>query len=83
MSNFIEKCLLGEARLEDVDDFVEKWHGGDGELSLHEYLGMTKAEYSRWITDPEALLPMIDRRRTGRVSRGLSFTDENPVFRAA
>jgi len=58
MSNFIEKCLLREARPEDIDDFIELWHQNPGEQSLPEYLGMTRNEYAFWIANA-AILPTL------------------------
>jgi hypothetical protein len=58
MSSFIEKCVLGEVLLEEIDDFVERWHSGHSELPLHSFLGMTRSEYSLWVADP-AVLPFI------------------------
>ena len=48
MSNFIEKCLNGEALLDDIDDFVDEWHESKGNIPLYEFLGMKKSEYSLW-----------------------------------
>nr|VFJ54040.1 MAG: hypothetical protein BECKFM1743C_GA0114222_101334 [Candidatus Kentron sp. FM]VFJ54406.1 MAG: hypothetical protein BECKFM1743A_GA0114220_101313 [Candidatus Kentron sp. FM]VFK10862.1 MAG: hypothetical protein BECKFM1743B_GA0114221_101584 [Candidatus Kentron sp. FM] len=64
MTSFIEKCVLGGTRPENIDDFVEQWHEGDSELPLHEYLGMTKAEYSLWMTNPDRLSSMIHAQQT-------------------
>nr|VFJ74579.1 MAG: hypothetical protein BECKFW1821C_GA0114237_10643 [Candidatus Kentron sp. FW] len=66
VANFIEKCLSGDARQEDIDDFVEQWHEGDGGLPLNEYLGMTETEYSLWVTNPETLSIVIDNHRMVR-----------------
>lgn len=58
MSNFIEKCLLREAKPEDIDDFIELWHEDPGAQPLHDFLGMTRNEYAFWIADA-AILPTI------------------------
>jgi len=29
MSNFIRKCLEGNALLDDIDDYVDTWHESD------------------------------------------------------
>ncbi|NVD69249.1 hypothetical protein HUX88_01585 [Duganella sp. BJB1802] len=58
MSNFIEKCLLREAKPEDIDDFIELWHQNPGKQPLHEYLGMTRNEYALWIANA-AILPTL------------------------
>ena len=58
MSSFVQKCIRGEALLEDIDDFVEAWHSNDSAVPLHKFLGMTKPEYSLWVADP-GVLPFI------------------------
>ncbi len=55
MSNFIQKCEKGEVLLEEVDDFIDAWHEGKSNMLLHEFLGMTKAEYNLWVVDPNVL----------------------------
>lgn len=66
MSSFIEKCVLGEALLEEIDDFVGAWHSNDSALPLHEFLGMTKSEYSLWVADPDVLPLIITARKLKR-----------------
>lgn len=55
MSNFIEDCIHGRALLDDIDEYVERWHEGDSKLPLHAYLGMTAGEYSLWLSEPSVL----------------------------
>lgn len=64
MSSFIEMCVLGEALLEDIDDYVEKWHFSDSALPLHKFLGMTKSEYSLWVADPNVLPFIVTAHKT-------------------
>lgn len=65
MSNFISDCLKGEAFLSDIDSVVEQWHEGKvkGNISLREFLGMTKEEYVLWMKDPENINFIIHARR--------------------
>lgn len=49
--------------MNDVDDFVDAWHGGAGETSLRECLGMSEHEYSRWINDPGELSRILASRK--------------------
>jgi hypothetical protein len=58
MSNFIEDCIRGRALLDDIDDYVDQWHQHTSKLELNAYLGMSKAEYSLWVSEPE-ILPFI------------------------
>lgn len=65
---FIELCLNGDAFLDEIDDFVDKWHDSEDtseETSLHHYLGMTWSEYSLWVKDSDALASIINARRKG------------------
>ncbi|MFH0959522.1 MAG: hypothetical protein V1897_12535 [Pseudomonadota bacterium] len=59
-NNFIDLCLRGEKLLEEIDDWVDDWHDSEQEQEqeLHEYLGMSWAEYSSWVNMPE-ILPFI------------------------
>ena len=35
--------------MKNIDDKIELWHTGTGDMPLHEYLGMTWDEYSEWV----------------------------------
>lgn len=71
MSDFITLCLQEKRRPEEIDDYVDAWHDGEPALPLHEFLGMTPAEYQLWVQAP-AILPLIlDARRTGQDAAGL------------
>ena len=59
MSSFIAMCLSGDALPEDIDEFVGKWHEGQSEVPIYEYLGMTRAEYFSWLRDPSVLSGIV------------------------
>lgn len=59
---FVDRCLAGRSRPEDVDDFVDLWHEGADPRSLAEFLGLTDAEYARWLTDPTSLANILRAR---------------------
>ncbi len=65
--SFIEKCINGDASLDEIDDYIDAWHDSDSdtELELHEYLGMTWKEYSLWAVKPKRLARIINARRKG------------------
>lgn len=63
MSNFIEKCLSGEALLDDVDDYVDAWHESESKTPLYEYLGMKRSEYTLWVSDPDVLAFIVTAHR--------------------
>ncbi len=66
---FIEAVLAGETKepRADIHDWVDRWHEEtltDDSPSLIEFLGLTRDEYDRWVTDPYSLVTTIERRRT-------------------
>lgn len=65
--SFIDKCISGDAFLDEVDDYIDNWHDNNtsADLELHEYLGMTWQEYSLWITNHNILAVIVDARRSG------------------
>ena len=50
MKSFIDDYILGNASYDDIDDYIDRWHEGDSDKPLHEYLGLTFDEYSDWLT---------------------------------
>jgi hypothetical protein len=64
--SFIELCLKGNALMEEIDDYVERWHNGVEKVSLRDFLGMSKSEFSLWINDPDVLPYIIFSRREER-----------------
>lgn len=62
----MELCLIGDAFLDEIDDFIDTWHDNENipkEISLHDYLGMTWDEYSLWVNDSDILSSIISARR--------------------
>jgi hypothetical protein len=64
--SFIERCLKGNALMEEIDDYVERWHNSAEKESLRDFLGMSKPEFSLWINDPDVLPYIIFSRREER-----------------
>jgi hypothetical protein len=66
-TSFIDRCISGDAFLDEVDDYIDEWHDNSisEDTELHEYLGMTLLEYSLWITNPNIIGLIIDARRRG------------------
>lgn len=62
--SFIELAVIGDADLDEIDDFVGRWHDSDSTMSLHEYLGVSFEDYSLWVSDPGALRSIVERRRS-------------------
>ncbi len=61
--DFISLCSRGEVLLEEIDDWVDKWHDSDQKNELHEYLGMSWTEYSSWVDMPESLPFIVSAHR--------------------
>jgi hypothetical protein len=80
-NTFLDRYLKGEMLAEDIDDFVDYWHGNPGNQQLNEFLGMTEEEYSLWLGDPDSL-PHIARARRAGLPLGkilLSALEELPI----
>ena len=65
-SNFVARCLAGDALVDDIDDYIDRWHDGEGspDESLAEFLGFTDEEYKLWAENPD-FLPFILNARAG------------------
>lgn len=62
MSNFMKLALAGEVLLEEIDDFVGRWHESDSSETLHDFLGMTFSEYQMWVDDEDMLSQIVAAR---------------------
>jgi hypothetical protein len=62
---FFDRCLAGEVATDEIDDFVDAWHGDPESGELHDYLGMTGEEYSLWLRAPDTLPCILKARRDG------------------
>jgi hypothetical protein len=60
--SFINLSLEGKVLLDEVDDFIDAWHKNPGDQPLHQFLGMSHAEYSLWLLDPDTM-PIIIKAR--------------------
>ena len=65
MSDFIQDCVSGTARLTDIDAYVEQWHQCNSNKKIHDFLGLTLYEYSLWVENPEILSKIVTARLTG------------------
>ncbi|MCA6501785.1 MAG: hypothetical protein ACK54E_01130 [Pseudanabaena sp.] len=74
MSNsFIEKCINGDASLDEIDNYIDEWHDSDSDinLELHEFLGMSWEEYSLWAVKPSLLAEILNHRKQDVSSKKL------------
>jgi hypothetical protein len=67
---FVEQCLGGDALVEDIDDFVDRWHDGHDDRSLREAIGLSTDEYDLWVQEASALRIILFAR-----SQELSIED--------
>jgi hypothetical protein len=65
-NTFVDRCLAGEALLDEIDDYVDIWHSSDAAIPLHEFLGLSWDEYSAWVGNPRVLPFIISSKRSGR-----------------
>jgi hypothetical protein len=66
---FIEKCLAGTAKPEEIDDYVDAWHdSGSDDGSLPDYLGMSEVQYSRWVADSDEIYNILQEEAVNRES---------------
>lgn len=65
MKTFMTKCILGEAKPDQIDDYIEEWHNTPTELSLPDYLGITFDEYDLWIQNSKYIYDIVDDYKRG------------------
>lgn len=65
-AKFVDLCLAEKAALDEIDDFVDRWHAAPQGQELHDYLGMSEEEYSLWLRVPDALAYILEARRDQR-----------------
>lgn len=58
---FVEAVKAGQAKLSDIDGWVDAWHRGAGtnEQTLQDYLGLSNEIYSAWLKREDALLAIL------------------------
>ncbi len=60
---FVDAVLAGLASLDQVDDWIERWHTSEtGDTELHDFLGLQEAEMESWMQSSETLEQIIARR---------------------
>jgi hypothetical protein len=61
--NFFDLYLAGRASADDINESIDAWHAGSVSQHIYQFLGMTKEEYSRWLSDPEILPEIASARK--------------------
>lgn len=58
---FLDLVIAGEKTVEDIEDAIDEWHNNSSTtLPLHEYLGLTEAEYEAWVQNDHVLPIIVD-----------------------
>ncbi len=65
-AKFVDRCLRGEVLVDDIDDYVDLWHEGGEDVSLHDFLGFTPEEYALWVERPDSIKFILNARQRGR-----------------
>lgn len=58
-SKFVDACLQGDALLDEIDDYVDKWHESDSDEELDTFLGFTESEYDLWLNQGDSIIRNI------------------------
>ena len=58
---FIDDYLAGAKTLDEIDDYVARWHEGaiGHDTELRKLLGMSKHEYAIWLRDANAIEEIV------------------------
>lgn len=62
---FMSLALNGIVLPDEIEDYIEAWHESDSKDEVYDYLGMDFAEYSLWVSDPDAINIIISARHSG------------------
>lgn len=63
MNNFITDCINGNALISDINQYIDNWHESASELSIYDFLGMTKEEYIMFVKDESYLNNIISKHK--------------------
>lgn len=67
---FVDDYLAGVVTAEAVDDYVDRWHAGEGDGTLPQFLGFTEDEYSCWVETPDAIDGILAKyRQAGSITK--------------
>ena len=71
MTDFITDCLNDSATIDDIDDYIDRWHNSDTNMDLSQYLGLGGEEYAAWVINPATLREIL-RRKKIKIAQGLT-----------
>jgi hypothetical protein len=78
---FMDRFMVGRARVHQIDGEIHAWHEGDDDRPLDAYLGLTGGEYAAW-AECRLTLEEIAAARTGLhkiVSGGQTGVDQGAL----
>ena len=67
VGTFMDLAIDGRVMADEIDEFVEAWHGSDSQDEVFDFLGMTFEEYSLWVMDP-SLINIVIASRIKRIN---------------
>ena len=71
---FVELYKNREVEIDEIDDFIDKWHAGDGGSdSLHKYLGFTWRQYCQWVESNISLADILENKQQQEWFRSKKF----------
>lgn len=59
MKTFIDMCVEGTKKFEDLDDFIDEWHKSDSKIDLRKAIGLTKSQYEDFLRDDAFIEDLI------------------------
>jgi len=59
---FFQKCLRGEAQPGQWQEAIDEWKGQGSSMPLHQFLGMTEAEYEAVLQEPRDIYRVLFER---------------------
>lgn len=65
-TNFMIDCLNRNAKIDDLEQYVEYWHTHETGNSLKVFLGMSDSEYERWGKTSDAAIEQFLSERKNR-----------------
>ena len=82
-NSFMDLCLKGKVMLDEIDDYIARWHRSAQAIDILSYLGMTKEEYDLFVRDPDALAFIVTARRENRSLRDVVNENYHDELRIA
>jgi hypothetical protein len=80
IKTYMELCLEGMADLTEIDEYIEKWHTSETDVTIYEFLGMNRKEYALWVERPESIRFILFSRRYGfTIEEVIDQMDELPL----